>query len=292
MIRGRIQSLGCVLLASSVAFGAEEMVSEVSATSVISAPAKSNPWHFSLDSEFYMNQKEQSEKKAEARVTSYHLAAIKYVADSTTKYKVVPAFEINSVPSELDKAKNVQDEINNGKTFGGARFSDPFISITKNVGSIFNSDTISNEVRYYLPLSEISQETGRVGVVRLDTQVPWAVGKWTFMYYLNPRLALESQASSQNQTSLSFREYALAAYDFSQGWAAYGMLGHQWLFKSENFFNNQKTVYVFEWGLTKTVNKNFAVTLYLDNIFVDGKEDIELFKEAKNDFVLYTSLNF
>ncbi|MEK2644916.1 hypothetical protein [Bdellovibrio sp. BCCA] len=126
----------------------------------------------------------------------------------------------------------------------------------------------------------------------MDTFIPWTVGKWIFYYYLNPRLFLESRNDGERATNLSFREHALASYNFTDSWSAYAMLGHRGLLKSQNFLKNEQTIYLLEAGVTKTLSKNFSVTVYLDNLFVEGQEDIELFKAAKNDFTLYTSLNF
>nr|WP_295899655.1 hypothetical protein [uncultured Bdellovibrio sp.] len=279
----------CALMLSVRALAATEDVT----TSAISIQEVSeSPWHFALDSEFYINQKEQNDKGGDSRVTSYHLASVKYTYNASTTLKVVPTFEINSVPLAKDKASNVDDEIQNGKTFSGARFTDPFIALKKSAGSVFNSDVISTEVRYYLPVSGLSQKLQSAGIIRLDTFVPWSVGKWTFYYYLNPRLFLESRNDSERSTSLSFREHALASYNFTDSWSAYAMAGHRWLLKAQSFLKNEQTIYLLEVGATKNLSKNFSVTLYLDNLFVEGQEDIELFKAAKNDFTLYTSLNF
>ncbi|WP_413944395.1 hypothetical protein [Bdellovibrio sp. HCB-162] len=277
------------LMLSTVVFAATDDV----ATSTISIQEVSeSPWHFALDSEFYINQKEQDDKGGNSRVTSYHLASVKYAYDAATTLKIVPTFEINSVPLEKDKARSVNDEIQNGKTFSGARFTDPFIAIKKSAGTVFSSDVISTEVRYYLPVSELSQKLQSAGIVRLDTVVPWTVGKWTFYYYLNPRLFLESRNDSERSTSLSFREHALASYNFTDSWSAYVMVGHRWLLKDQNFLKNEQTIYLLEVGATKALSKNFSVTVYLDNLFVEAQEDIELFKASKNDFTLYTSVNF
>lgn len=254
--------------------------------------AKPSKWTYSLDSEFYLNQEEQKVKGGDARVTSYHLASSKYAYDSATTLKIVPTFELNYVPLENDRAQNVQDEVKNEKTFGGARFNDPFVSFVKKQGALWGSDVMSTEVRYYLPLSEVSREVESAGVLRLDYFLPWTVGNWNFSYYLNPRLFLESQSQENRPTSFSFREYAVGTYTFSDALSSYWLLGHQWLTKAQNFLHNEQTTYVLELGVTKSFSKNVSVTLYLDNLFKDGKEDIQLFASNKNDFTLATSLNF
>lgn len=268
-------------------------ISQVEISSeILKTETSAKKWKFALDSEFYVNEGEQRDKGAETRVTSYHLASAKYAYDSTTTLKVVPTFELNSIPSDKDRAKNVKDEVQNGKTFGGARFGDPFVAYVKNKGSILGSDPMYTEVRYYLPLSEVSREWESVGIVRLDYILPWTVGKWTFSYYLNPRLFLESHAFADHPTVLSFREHGMVSYNFTDTWSSYGMVGHRWALKEQNFLKNDQTTYVLEVGVTKVFTKNVAVTLYLDNLFQEGKEDIQLFAANKNDFTLYTSLNF
>ncbi|MEK2644915.1 hypothetical protein [Bdellovibrio sp. BCCA] len=96
---------------------------DVTTSAISIREVSESPWHFSLDSEFYINQKEQNDKGSDGKVTSYHLASVKYSYDATTTLKVVPTFEINSVPLEKDKAHNINDEIQNGKTFSGAESS-------------------------------------------------------------------------------------------------------------------------------------------------------------------------
>ncbi len=258
---------------------------------VLKTESLSQKWKFTLESEFYANQGDQEDKGAESRVTSYHWATAKYNYDATTALKAVPTFELNAVRSQQDRAKNVQDEVYNGKTFDGARMADPYVAYVKNAGKIWGSDTMSTEVRYYLPVGEVSREVESVGILRLDYLLPWTVGKWTFTYYLNPRLNMESHAIDNRPTNVSFREHGVVSYNFSDTFSVYSLVGHRWLLKEQNFLRNEESTYVFEWGVTKAFTKNVAVTLYLDNLYKD-EEQINLFASNKNDFTLYTNLSF
>lgn len=253
---------------------------------------KPSKWSFALDSEFYLNQQEQKDKGGDARVTSKHLAIGKYAYDSATTFKIVPIFELNYIPLESDRAKDVKDEVQNKKDFGGARFHDPFVAFEKKQGTLWGSDVMKTQVRYYLPVSEVSREVESAGVLRLDYTLPWTVGNWNLAYYLNPRLKLESQSKADRPTSLDFREYAMGTYQFSDTVSSYLMVGHHLSTKSQNFLNNEETTYVLEIGATKDFSKNVSVTLYVDNMFKEGKEDIRLLAADKNDFTLATSLTF
>lgn len=286
----KLWGIALILFVSQFAHAtAEEIaISEMTAPSASSA----KHWSFSLYSEFYMNQQEQHDKGSDARLTSLHWAGAKYAYDKTTTLSIVPIFELNSVPSANDRAKNTQDEIQNGKTFGGARFSDPFLSYAKTAGTIWGSDPLYTEVRYYLPASEVSRQWGSVGMLRFDYMMPWTVGPWTFSYYLNPRLYLEANDNSDHPTNFSFRQYAMASYNLNSTWSSYVMGGHRLLLKAQNFLKNDQGTYVFELGMTKTFTKNVAVTVYMDNLFQEGRENVNLFAAAKNDFTLATSLNF
>lgn len=289
-------ALSLVFLLAQTSMAAESSNIEVlkieTTTRTSMEDEKPSKWTYSLDSEFYLNQEEQKAKGGDARLISYHWANSKYAYDSQTTLKIVPMFELNYVPLENERAQNVQDEVNNEKTFGGARFKDPFVGLVKKQGSVWGSDVMSTEVRYYLPLSEVSREVESAGIVRLDYVLPWIVGNWNLSYYLNPHLFLESQSQENRPTSFSFRHYALGTYTFSDSLSSYVMVGNQWLTKAQNFLHNEQTTYVLEVGATKSFSKNVSVTLYLDNLFKEGKEDVRLFASEKNDFTLATSLNF
>lgn len=267
-------SLLAVLLWSSISAAAE-----VTMTEVMAADVSTRHWSWALDSEFYMNTR-----------TSYHLASAKYSLNSVSSLKFVPTFEINAVPADK-AAENLQDEIANGKTFNGARLTDPFVAFASSAGTLWGSDPFSTEVRYYLPVSELSRELQTAGIVRVDYIIPWSVGRWTFSYYLNPRLFLESGAT-ERETTLSFREHALVSYNISSTWSSYIMAGHRLLLKARNFLKNEEGTYVFEAGVTKALSKKFSVTLYMDNFFHEGEEDVNLFMPEKNEVTLYTSINF
>lgn len=293
--------LSLVVLLSQTAMAAESSNIEVLKIETLSTSKtsiednKPSKWTYSLDSEFYMNQEAQKEKGGDTPVTSYHLASSKYAYDSNTILKIVPTFELNYIPLENERAQNVKDELENKKTFGGARFSDPFFAFVKKQGNLWGSDAMTTEVRYYVPVSEVSRELESVGMLRLDYMLPWTVGNWNLAYYLNPRLSMESQSHADKPSSLSFREYALGTYNFSDSISSYVMVGHWWATQAQNFLHNQETTYVMEVGATKAFSKNVSVTLYVDNLFKDGekgKEDIRLFASEKNDFALATSLTF
>lgn len=252
---------------------------------------KPSNWKFSLESEFYMNQQEQKDKGSDATLTSYHVASGKYAYDKETAFKLVPTFEINYIPLENDRAQDVKDELANDKKFNGARIADPYVGIVKTKGSLWKSDTMKTELRYYMPFSEVSAEKKSAGTMRLDYTLPWTVGNWNLAYYLNPRMKFVS-GESDARTALHFHEYAVGTYNFSDAVSSYVMVGHQLLSDTSDFLTNQETVYAFEFGATANFSKNIAVTLYLDNFFTDGKDDIALFSASKNEFVLATSLNF
>ncbi|MGZ3769280.1 MAG: hypothetical protein ACXVCP_01925 [Bdellovibrio sp.] len=293
--------LGLTLLAflSQTAVAAETSTIEVMKIETVSTSKtsiedkKPSKWSYSLDSEFYINQEEQKVRGSDARLTSLHWASAKFAYDSSTVLKLVPIFELNYIPSEKDRAQNVQDEIKNEKNFGGARFSDPYVAYVKKAGTVSGSKTMTTEVRYYIPASEVSQEKDSVGILRLDYTLPWTVGNWELGYYLNPRLHMQSQNSVEdNPSGMDFRQFGYGTYHFSDSLSSYAMVGHQCLSAQKNFLFNDVTKYILEVGATQAFSKNVSVTLYVDNIFVAGQEDIKLFASAKNDFTLATSLNF
>lgn len=294
----KLLGLSLVFLFAQASFAAESSNIEVlkietattSKTSV--EDLKPSKWRYSLDSEFYMNQQEQKDKGGDARLTSLHLASGKYAYNGTTTLKIVPTFELNYIPLEKDRAKDVQDEIKNQKTFGGARFHDPFLAFVKKDGTLWGSDVMTTEVRYYIPVSEVSREVESAGMVRLDYMLPWTVGNWNLAYYLNPRLNLESQSREERPSSLSFREFALGTYSFSDSFSSYLMVGHMLETIEQNFLHNEQQTYVLEVGATKYFSKNVSVTLYMDNLFTEGKEDVRLLAADQNDFALATSLTF
>ncbi|MGZ3774096.1 MAG: hypothetical protein ACXVCY_08965 [Pseudobdellovibrionaceae bacterium] len=253
---------------------------------------KPSNWNYFLYSEYYINQEEQKQKGGDTRLTSSHLAAANYAYDSVTAFRIVPIFELNYVPLDKDRAQNVQDEVRNNKTFGGARFDDPFVAYIKKDGSFLGSNPMWTEIRYYVPVSEVSREVESAGILRLDYFLPWVIGNWKWTYYFNPRLFLESQSLADRPTTLSFRQYAMGTYTFSDKFSSYALVGHRWLTKSQNFLRNEQTTYVLEVGATRSFSKDVSVTLYLDNLFNEGKEDIRLFAANKNDFTLATYFNF
>lgn len=287
------------LFASSFAKAAESVNSEIlkidvpSATSKISLdPLKPSKWTYSFDSEFYLNQQEQKDKGGDTPLTSYHVVGLNYKYDSSTVLKIAPTFDVNYVPVEKERAENVQDEIQNKKTFSGSRMSDPFIAYNKEHGNLWGSDIISTEIRYYIPVSNVSRELNSVGQLSLDITVPWVIHNWTLSYNVNPNIQLESEALSDHPSTFNFNQNAKASYDFPNDLSSYVMFGNHLCSASKDFLHNDQTEYAFEIGAAKNFTKDISITLNLNNTFEDGKEEFRLLAADKNNFTLSTSLNF
>ncbi|MDG0816574.1 hypothetical protein [Bdellovibrio svalbardensis] len=264
---------------------------ELPNTSTFSSGASKN-WKVQVLNEIYMNEGEYRDRSSNSKVTSYTEPKFSYKVTPNSYLEVAVPFDVNSIPDKTERADNVQQEVKNGKAFNGTRLSNLWFGATHTGGKIFASDDIVTWLRYYLPTSEVAQELKQDGMLRLDVQVPWTVGKWNFLYLLNPRLYLSHDETTNRQARLSFRQYGLVTYGFTNAFSMYTSYGHKLNSNSDNFLYNQQVIHAFESGASYVFNPNVNVTFYVTDEFVEGSETIQLFTPNKNNMTLATVLSF
>ena len=294
-----------LLLALPLAAGAQDEAPEVSsvqrtinAAGEVQLPAatpevsKGQQWKFQILNEIYFNEAEYREHQGDTTVTTYTEPKLGYLLAPQTYLELSVPFEINSVPRADQRARNIHEEAQQGKIFEGTRSANVWLGLNHKGGQVWGSQQMVTWLRYYLPTSELAQTKKQNGIVRLDLQVPWTLGSWQLVYLLNPRLTLSHDEAISRQSTLSFRQYLYVNYSVTDSLIVYTSYGHKLLSYSQRILDNEQVVHSFDSGVTYVFTPKVNVTLYVINDFVEGQENIELFKPEKNNFTLATVIGF